>query len=127
MKKNFCISSVKHPVQIRMNMNRSLTIPAAVVCALLFTLSCASSRAAILAFNGDVYDGMRAPSTFTDDDFDHAQNVLRMLSGLYGVLRPLDLMLPYRLEMGTRLPNPNGRDLYSYWGDDITTMLIRRQ
>ncbi len=81
------------------------------------------SRAAILAFNGDVYDGMRAPSTFTDDDFDHAQNVLRMLSGLYGVLRPLDLMLPYRLEMGTRLPNPNGRDLYSYWGDDITTML----
>jgi uncharacterized protein len=81
------------------------------------------TRAAILAFNGDVYDGMSAPATFTEDDYDHAQSVLRILSGLYGVLRPLDLMLPYRLEMGTRLATAHGRDLYSFWGDEITNTL----
>lgn len=81
------------------------------------------ARASILAFNGDVYDGMSARTTFSDADFDHAQVVLRMLSGLYGVLRPLDLMLPYRLEMGTRLANARGRDLYAFWGDEITNTL----
>jgi uncharacterized protein len=81
------------------------------------------ARAALLAFDGDVYDGMNARSTFSEDDFTHAQSTLRMLSGLYGVLRPLDLMLPYRLEMGTRLATSKGKDLYSFWGDDITNML----
>jgi uncharacterized protein len=86
-------------------------------------LSKRHSRAALFAFDGDVYDGMSARTAFTTEDCQHAQQVLRMLSGLYGVLRPLDRMLPYRLEMGTRLPNPRGRDLYSYWGDDITRVL----
>jgi uncharacterized protein len=81
------------------------------------------ARAALLAFNGDVYDGMAARTTFSETDFERAQQTLRILSGLYGVLRPLDLMLPYRLEMGTRLTNPMGRDLYSFWGDEITLTL----
>ena len=82
-----------------------------------------TARAAILAFNGDVYDGMNARGSFSERDFTHAQKTLRILSGLYGVLRPLDLMMPYRLEMGTRLSNPRGRDLYAYWGDQITERL----
>lgn len=64
----------------------------------------ANARQAILAFKGDVYTGLQA-ETFSEDDFDFAQQHLRMLSGLYGVLRPLDLMQPYRLEMGIRLEN----------------------
>ncbi|MBR7453997.1 peroxide stress protein YaaA, partial [Klebsiella pneumoniae] len=59
----------------------------------------------------------------TEDDFDFAQRHLRMLSGLYGVLRPLDLMQPYRLEMGIRLENPRGKDLYQFWGETITEKL----
>ena len=82
-----------------------------------------TARAAILAFNGDVYDGMAARTTFSERDFTHAQKTLRILSGLYGVLRPLDLMLPYRLEMGTRLRTARGHDLYTYWGDTITETL----
>ncbi len=70
--------------------------------------------AAILAFKGDVYTGLQA-ETFSEDDFDFAQQHLRMLSGLYGVLRPLDLMQPYRLEMGIRLENARGKDLYQFW------------
>ncbi|AFJ48406.1 peroxide stress protein YaaA [Shimwellia blattae] len=81
-----------------------------------------NARQAILAFKGDVYTGLQA-ETFSDADFDFAQRHLRMLSGLYGVLRPLDLMQPYRLEMGIRLENPQGKDLYSFWGDVITTTL----
>jgi len=81
-----------------------------------------NARQAILAFKGDVYAGMQA-ETFSDDDFTFAQQHLRMLSGLYGVLRPLDLMQPYRLEMGIRLQNPNGSDLYQFWGDTITQTL----
>lgn len=81
------------------------------------------ARAAILAFNGDVYDGMDARNSFTERDFTHAQKTLRILSGLYGVLRPLDLMMAYRLEMGTKLANRNGKDLYAYWGDTITDVL----
>lgn len=65
-------------------------------------------HAAILAFKGDVYTGLQA-ETFNDADFDFAQQHLRMLSGLYGVLRPLDLMQPYRLEMGIRTENPRGK------------------
>jgi uncharacterized protein len=82
-----------------------------------------NARQALLAFNGDVYDGMDARNSFSERDFTHAQKTLRILSGLYGVLRPLDLMMPYRLEMGTKLPNNNGKDLYSYWGSTITKAL----
>ncbi len=83
----------------------------------------ANARPALLAFSGDVYLGMDAANTFTERDYTHAQKTLRILSGLYGVLRPLDLMQPYRLEMGTSLANPYGKDLYAFWGDQITTLL----
>ena len=79
-----------------------------------------NARPALLAFNGDVYLGMDAANTFGERDYTHAQKVLRILSGLYGVLRPLDLMQPYRLEMGSSVKNPKGKDLYSFWGPDIT-------
>ncbi len=82
-----------------------------------------NSRPAILAFSGDVYTGLDAPGTFSERDFTHAQKVLRILSGLYGVLRPLDLMQPYRLEMGTTLANPLGRNLYDFWGGAIADEL----
>ena len=82
----------------------------------------ANARQAILAFKGDVYTGLQA-ETFSEADFDFAQKHLRMLSGLYGVLRPLDLMQPYRLEMGIRLENPRGKDLYQFWGEEITHTL----
>ncbi len=81
-----------------------------------------NARQAILAFKGDVYTGLQA-ETFSEEDFDFAQQHLRMLSGLYGVLRPLDLMQPYRLEMGIRLDNPQGSDLYQFWGETITQKL----
>ena len=81
-----------------------------------------NARQAILAFKGDVYTGLQA-ETFSEADFDFAQKHLRMLSGLYGVLRPLDLMQPYRLEMGIRLENPRGKDLYQFWGAEITHTL----
>ena len=81
-----------------------------------------NARQAILAFKGDVYTGLQA-ETFSEADFDFAQKHLRMLSGLYGVLRPLDLMQPYRLEMGIRLENPRGKDLYQFWGEEITQTL----
>ena len=81
------------------------------------------ARPALLAFAGDVYQGMDAAATFTERDYTHAQKVLRILSGLYGVLRPLDLMQPYRLEMGSKLATERGRDLYSYWGEHITEVL----
>ncbi|QOV64729.1 peroxide stress protein YaaA [Kosakonia pseudosacchari] len=81
-----------------------------------------NARQAILAFKGDVYTGLQA-ETFSEADFDFAQQHLRMLSGLYGVLRPLDLMQPYRLEMGIRLENAKGKDLYQFWGDTITNKL----
>ncbi|CAK8743943.1 Peroxide stress resistance protein YaaA [Sodalis praecaptivus] len=81
-----------------------------------------NARQAILAFKGDVYAGLAA-ETFSEAQFDFAQQHLRMLSGLYGVLRPLDLMQPYRLEMGIRLANPAGADLYRYWGAALTDKL----
>jgi len=77
-----------------------------------------NAKQAILAFKGDVYTGLQAES-FTEANFDRAQQHLRVLSGLYGLLKPLDLMQPYRLEMGTRLPTAKGKDLYTYWGDQI--------
>ncbi|TRX75566.1 peroxide stress protein YaaA [Pseudomonas mangiferae] len=78
-----------------------------------------NAKQALLAFKGDVYTGMQA-DTFDEADLDFAQRHLRILSGLYGVLRPLDLMQPYRLEMGTRLATPRGKDLYGFWDDRIT-------
>lgn len=82
----------------------------------------ANARQAVLAFAGDVYEGLAARD-FSPDDFSYAQAHLRILSGLYGVLRPLDLMQPYRLEMGTRLENSRGTDLYAFWGRRITRAL----
>ena len=81
-----------------------------------------NARQAVLAFKGDVYTGLAA-ERFSDEDFLVAQSHLRILSGLYGVLRPLDLMQPYRLEMGTRLANERGADLYAFWGMRITEQL----
>lgn len=81
-----------------------------------------NARQAVLAFNGDVYDGLSA-STLSPEDLAFAQRHLRILSGLYGVLRPLDLMQPYRLEMGTKLPNPMGKDLYAYWKPVVASTL----
>ena len=77
------------------------------------------AKQALLAFNGDVYSGLDAAS-FETKDFDFAQKHLRILSGLYGVLKPLDMIQPYRLEMGTRLKNKQGDDLYDFWGVRIT-------
>ena len=84
-----------------------------------------NARQALLAFQGDVYKGMDA-ATFKESDFEFAQDHLAILSGLYGVLRPLDLMQPYRLEMGTKLKNPEGDDLYDFWGDEITKALNKQ-
>ncbi len=81
-----------------------------------------NARPAVLAFNGDTYLGLEA-SSFDARDFTHAQKTLRILSGLYGVLRPLDLIQPYRLEMGSKLETPAGDTLYDYWGDTITEAL----
>ncbi|MTD27446.1 peroxide stress protein YaaA [Erwinia sorbitola] len=81
-----------------------------------------NARQAILAFKGDVYTGLQA-ETFNEKEFEFAQQHLRMLSGLYGLLRPLDLMQAYRLEMGIKLANPAGKDLYSFWGDKLTHAL----
>ncbi len=81
-----------------------------------------NARPAVLAFKGDVYQGLDADS-MSAEDLTWAQERLRILSGLYGVLRPLDLMQAYRLEMGTKLANPRGADLYQFWGDIITAEL----
>ena len=81
-----------------------------------------NSKQAIFAFKGDVYNGINAP-TLSTEDLDFAQDKVRMLSGLYGVIRPLDLIQPYRLEMGTKLSNAKGNDLYDYWGSDISDVL----
>lgn len=84
-----------------------------------------NARPAVLAFDGDVYGGLDARS-LGDDDLAWAQDHLCILSGLYGVLRPLDLMQPYRLEMGSKLLNPKGRDLYQFWGTQISEYLNQR-
>ncbi|ENW89606.1 MULTISPECIES: peroxide stress protein YaaA [Acinetobacter] len=81
-----------------------------------------NARQALFAFKGDVYTGLDAYS-LKDQDIDYAQQHLRMLSGLYGLLRPLDLMMPYRLEMGTKLKNPRGSNLYEFWGTIITDLI----
>ncbi len=84
-----------------------------------------NARQAVLAFKGDVYSGLDAGS-FSEADFDYAQQHLRILSGLYGVLRPLDLMQPYRLEMGRKIETDRGKNLYEFWGDTLTEGLNRQ-
>jgi cytoplasmic iron level regulating protein YaaA (DUF328/UPF0246 family) len=78
-----------------------------------------NAKQSVLAFKGDVYTGLEA-ETFSEDDFQFAQKHLRILSGLYGLLRPLDLMQAYRLEMGRKIDTERGRNLYAFWGETIT-------
>ncbi|EWH09876.1 hypothetical protein DS2_10532 [Catenovulum agarivorans DS-2] len=85
-----------------------------------FTLD--NAKQALFAFNGDVYTGLDAYN-LKPVAIEYAQQHLRILSGLYGLLKPLDLMMPYRLEMGTKLENPRGRNLYQFWGNIITNKL----
>lgn len=85
-------------------------------------LTLENARPCVLAFQGDVYKGLGA-ATLSNSDLEWAQDHLRILSGLYGVLRPLDLIQPYRLEMGTRLANERGSDLYAFWGDRLAETL----
>jgi len=77
-----------------------------------------NAKQALLCFTGDVYRGLDA-TTLEQSGLDYAQQKVRMLSGLYGILKPLDLMQPYRLEMGSRLQNSKGKDLYAFWGDQL--------
>ena len=77
-----------------------------------------NAKQAVLAFDGDVYDGLAA-KTLSAADLDFAQQHVRILSGLYGILKPLDLMQPYRLEMGTKFANNGGKDLYAFWGERL--------
>ncbi|WP_298442494.1 peroxide stress protein YaaA [uncultured Ferrimonas sp.] len=81
-----------------------------------------NAKQAVLAFNGDVYTGLDAAS-LSEAQLQYAQQHLRILSGLYGLLQPLDLIQPYRLEMGTKLGNERGKDLYQFWGRQITEAL----
>lgn len=81
-----------------------------------------SAKAAVLTFDGDVYWGLAA-KTLHSDEMAFAQDHVRILSGLYGVLRPMDKIQPYRLEMGVRLTNPRGKNLYEFWGDRIAKSL----
>ena len=84
-----------------------------------------NAKQAVLAFNGDVYEGLDA-KTLKDKDLAWAQDHVCILSGLYGVLRPLDLMQPYRLEMGTKLATGKGKNLYQFWGAHIAQYLNQR-
>ncbi len=84
-----------------------------------------NAKQALLTFKGDVYAGMNVES-FSAADLNFTQHHLRILSGLYGLLRPLDLMQPYRLEMGTRLANKRGKNLYEFWGSQITDLLNKQ-
>ncbi len=81
-----------------------------------------NAKPALFAFKGDVYSGIQKDK-YTDDDLAYAQDHLRILSGLYGALRPMDLIQPYRLEMKTKLKNPRGDNLYQFWGERITEQL----
>ncbi len=84
-----------------------------------------NAKQALLAFKGDVYTGLEA-DTMNAANFSFAQKHLRILSGLYGLLRPLDLMQPYRLEMGLKFANSGGKNLYEFWGDDLTISLNKQ-
>jgi len=101
-------------VELNYNRYRAFTTP--------FTP--ANSRQAVFAFTGDTYVGLQA-ETLSEDDLEYAQDHYRILSGLYGLLRPLDLMQPYRLEMGKKIATERGRTLYEFWGDRLTDELNR--
>ncbi|MGC8866525.1 MAG: peroxide stress protein YaaA [Bacteroidales bacterium] len=81
-----------------------------------------NGKPALFVFKGDVYEGFHA-TPFPEKAFVNAEKYLRILSGLYGILRPFDLIMPYRLEMGTALPNPAGSDLYAFWRKDVTHLI----
>jgi len=81
-----------------------------------------NAKQALLVFDGDVYKGIDSEN-YDEDDLAFAQGHLRILSGLYGILRPLDLMQPYRLEMGTKLENERGKNLYDFWGSQISELI----
>jgi hypothetical protein len=83
-----------------------------------------NSKQAIFVFKGDVYQGLKIED-FSKKELAYAQNHLRLLSGLYGVLKPLDLIEPYRLEMGTKLETKKGKNLYEFWGDDISKKIMK--
>jgi cytoplasmic iron level regulating protein YaaA (DUF328/UPF0246 family) len=89
------------------------------------TFTVQNAKQAVLAFDGDVYGGLDA-KTLDTAALDWLQQHLCILSGLYGVLRPLDLMQPYRLEMGTRLVTPKGKNLYQFWGSQVAQYLNER-
>ncbi len=84
-----------------------------------------NARQAVLVFKGDVYQGMKV-DTFGEQDFIYAQNHLRILSGLYGILRPMDIVQAYRLEMGTKLPVLKSKDLYEYWTKNVTNAVNKQ-
>ena len=87
-----------------------------------FTLS--NAKQAVLLFDGEVYRGLNAKS-FSAEEMEYAQSHLRLLSGLYGVLRPLDLIQAYRLEVSSKLENPNGKDLYAFWQEKVTKSILK--
>ena len=106
---------VSSPIaQLNAERNRSFSLPH----------TSQNAKPALLAYKGDVYRGLRADA-FTDEDLQFAQRTLRVISGLYGVLRPLDLIQPYRLEMATRLSGASWDDLYDYWSDRVTQLIAR--
>ncbi len=102
----------KNIANLNVERNKSFSVP--------FNIN--NSKQAILAFKGDVYQGISADD-FDPEDFDFANQHIGILSGLYGYLRPLDLMQPYRLEMGTRLKIRRNKNLYDFWGDIITNKI----
>jgi len=83
-----------------------------------------NARAALFAYKGDVYDGLKALN-FKTEDIDFAQNHLRIISGLYGILRPLDLIMPYRLEMGLKFQTQSFKNLYEFWNNEINEFMIK--
>lgn len=87
-----------------------------------FPFSVENAKVALFAFKGDVYTGLEAEK-FSQKEIQFSQKHLRILSGLYGILKPLDLMQPYRLEMGTKLPNGDFKNLYEFWGEKITDLI----
>lgn len=83
-----------------------------------------NAKQAVLTFDGEAFRGLNA-SIFTNDDFDYAQSHLRILSGLYGVLRPLDLIQPYRIDVSSKLRNPKGADLYAFWKEKVSASVFK--
>lgn len=83
-----------------------------------------NAKQAVLTFDGEAFRGLNA-KTFSSDDFDYAQSHLRILSGLYGVLRPLDLIQPYRIDVSSKLQNPKGADLYAFWKEKVSASVLK--